>query len=187
MTNLVNKNYGKLNEDGTIEYAPIKFFENNILIVPKKTDDEFYISRGWYIVQNEMPDYDPATQRCTFSEWRLHKESNSIIAMYFVEPLTGPKYKEVKRFSKLKITLFCMEQNIWKDVKEYLEKIGYYDLFVMAQYFLESDEYFIKGIESFKEAYCDANNTKEKLDDLIEAMYKFAEDGTEQVEVFENE
>lgn len=107
--------------------------------------------------------------------------------MYFIEPLTGPRYKEVKRFSKLKITLFCMEQKIWKDVKEYLQKIGYYDLFVMAQYFLESDEYFIKGIESFKEAYCDINNTKEELDDLVEAMYKFAEDGTEQVEVLEDE
>lgn len=40
------------------------------------------------------------------------------------------------------MTLFCMEQNIWTDVKEFLKKVGYYDLFVMAQYFLDTDDYF---------------------------------------------
>jgi hypothetical protein len=35
-----------------------------------------------------------------------------------------------------------MEQGIWNDVKGFLEKIGYYDLFVMAQYFLDTDDYF---------------------------------------------
>lgn len=50
MAKSVNKNYGRLNEDGTIEYAPMKFIEDNALIVPKQNDDGFYLSRGWHIV-----------------------------------------------------------------------------------------------------------------------------------------
>ena len=56
-----NKSYGKLNKDGTIEYAPKTFLENNVLIVPKQNDDEFYNSRGWLNIQNELPEYDNAT------------------------------------------------------------------------------------------------------------------------------
>lgn len=76
------------------------------------------------------------------------------------------------------MTLFCIEQNIWTDVKEYLEAIGYYDLFVMAQYFLDTDDYFKRGIKMFTDMY------KEKMpdidvDSLVEAMLNFAFDGYE--------
>lgn len=65
-------------------------------------------------------------------------------------------------------------------MKAYLEKIDYYDLFVMAQYFLENDEYFTKGVEQFKEAF---REEIENVDELVEQMQAFAEDGYETVEV----
>lgn len=83
----------------------------------------------------------------------------------------------VKRYSKLKITLFCIEQGIWEQVKEYLTKIGFYDLFIMAQFFLETDEYFVKGLQMFADAAVDANTSKEDIEELIETMKNFAHDG----------
>lgn len=180
-----NKNYAKL-VDGNIEYAPRNFLENNNLIVPKQNDDMFYFSRGYFKVIDNEPYYDYETQNISILKWNVNKAKHTITSVYVVNE-NVIQTKQVRKFSKLKLTLFCIEQNIWKDVKEYLEKIRYYDLFVMAQYFLESDEYFIKGIESFKEAYCDENNTKEELDKLVEAMFNFAFDGYEIVDISTSE
>jgi hypothetical protein len=47
----------------------------------------------------------------------------------------------------------------------------------MAQYFLETDEYFVKGLESFKQAYIDENRSEQDIDMLIENMKNFAHDG----------
>ena len=72
-----------------------------------------------------------------------------------------------------------MEQGIWNDVKELLEKNGYYDLFVMAQYFLDTDDYFQRGIAMFKDAYVDVNHSKEEIESLVETMLNFSFDGYE--------
>lgn len=176
-----NKNYAKI-VNGSIEYAPRKFLENNNLIVPKQTDDEFYFKRGYFKVVDNKPHYDNATQNISILKWNVDKSKHTITAVYIVNE-NEIQTKQVRKFSKLKLTLFCIEQNIWKDVKEYLKKIGYYDLFVMAQYFLESDEYFIKGIESFKEARVDTEVTSEMLDEMIKNMLDFAFDGYEYVEI----
>ena len=72
-----------------------------------------------------------------------------------------------------------MEHGIWNDVKDFLEKIGYYDLFVMAQYFLDTDDYFQRGIAMFKDAYADVNHPKEEIETLVETMLNFAFDGYE--------
>lgn len=176
-----NKNYAKL-VNGNIEYAPRKFLENNNLIVPKQNDDEFYFKRGYFKVIDNKPYYDYVTQNISILKWNIDKSKHTITSVYVVNE-NKIRTKQVRKFSKLKLTLFCIEQNIWKDVKEYLEKIGYYDLFVMAQYFLESDEYFIKGIESFKEARVDTEVTSEMLDEMIKNMLDFAFDGYEHVEI----
>lgn len=176
-----NKNYAKI-VNGNIEYAPRKFLENNNLIVPKQTDDEFYFKRGYFKVIDNKPHYDSATQNISVLKWNIDESKRTITFVYVVNE-NEIQTKRVRKFSKLKLTLFCIEQNIWKDVKEYLEKIGYYDLFVMAQYFLESDEYFIKGIESFKEARVDTEVTLEMLDEMIKNMLDFAFDGYEHVEI----
>ena len=170
-----NKNYAKL-VNNVIEYAPRKFLENNNLIVPKQTDDEFYFSKGYFKVIDNKPHYNSATQNISILKWNIDEINHTITSVYIVNDKTS-QLKQVRKFSKLKITLFCIENNIWQDVKEYLEKIGYYDLFVMAVYFLETDEYFTKGLQMFKESRADANLPMEELDKMIEQMLSFAHDG----------
>lgn len=55
----------------------------------------------------------------------------------------------MRRFSKLKLVEFCMEQGIWQELKDFLEGAGYYDLFVMAVFFLENDKFFMRGLQAF--------------------------------------
>lgn len=173
-----NKNYAKL-IDNKIQYATRKFVENNKLIIAKIIDDEFYFSRGYYKVVDIIPHYDSSKQSIQILKWNIDEANHTITSVYevldnVVQPINN---NQVRKFSKLKLTLFCIENNIWQDVKEYLEKIGYYDLFVMAVYFLETDEYFVKGLESFKQAYIDENRSEQEIDVLIENMKKFAHDG----------
>jgi hypothetical protein len=125
-----NRNYAKL-VDGKIQYAPRKFIENGCLIVPREIDDDFHFNKGYFKVIDVKPHYDYATQNISILKWNIDEIKYTITSVYIVNE--NPSYsKQVRKFSKLKITLFCIENKIWQDVKEYLEKIGYYDLFVMA-------------------------------------------------------
>lgn len=174
-----NKLYGKLLENNKIEYAPISFNENFMLIIPRQNDDTFYFEHGYYKIIDEKPAYDVEKQIITFSKWELNEELHTINAIYNIteNTVSDTTTNRVKRYSKLKITLFCIEQGIWEQVKEYLTKIGFYDLFVMAQFFLETDEYFVKGLQMYSEAAVDENTSKEDIDELIETMKNFAHDG----------
>ena len=87
--------------------------------------------------------------------------------------------KKAKKYSKLRMTLFCMQHDIWEKVKKFLEHVGYYDLFVMAQYFLDTDDYFQQGISMFKQQYIADGGTAEEIDSLVETMLNFAFDGYE--------
>jgi len=61
-----------------------------------------------------------------------------------------------------------MEHGIWIGLKTFLERLGYYDLFVMAVYFLENDKFFIQGLEAFKQYKAqDPEYDSEALDLLI--------------------
>ena len=176
-----NRNYAKL-VDGKIQYAPRKFIENNSLIVPREIDDGFYFSKGYFKVIDVKPHYDYEAQNISILKWNIDEVHHTMTAVYIVNE--NPIYsKRARKFSKLKITLFCIENKIWQDVKEFLDRIGYYDLFVMAQYFLETDEYFVKGLEMFKEERADGEITAETLDEMIKNMLDFSFDGYEQVEV----
>jgi len=44
-----------------------------------------------------------------------------------------------------------MEQGIWDELKSFLEETGYYDLFVMAVFFLENDKFFMRGLQAFQQ------------------------------------
>lgn len=174
----LNKNYGNLTASGSITYAPRSFLENGSLFVPRIDDDDAYISRGWYKVVNVKPSYDPVSEITFIQDWTKDEVAKTVTANYAVQPRPEDTRKKAKKYSKLRMTLFCIEQNIWADVKEYLEAIGYYDLFVMAQYFLDTDDYFKRGIKMFTDMY------KEKMpdvdvDSLVEVMLNFAFDGYE--------
>ena len=112
-------------------------------------------------------------------DWTKDTEAKTVTANYVVAPLPKDTRKKAKKYSKLRITLFCMQQNIWEKVKRFLEHIGYYDLFVMAQYFLDTDDYFQQGISMFKQQYIEDGGTAEEIDSLVETMLNFAFDGYE--------
>lgn len=178
-----NTNYGKPTVQGGIEYAPRKFVEDGNIIVPKIDDDEAYISRGWYKAVNVVPSYDPAVYTARLSGWMIDEELKMMTAIYDILPIPPNPTRQVKRFSKLKMTLFCMDRKLWNFIKKFLTKTGYYDLFVMAQYFLESDEYFKRGIAAFKEEFVKMGHTEEEYNTLVENMCNFALDGYETIDV----
>ena len=178
---MLNKNYGKLTTSKGIQYAPRSFHENDSLVIPRIDDDDAYFSRGWYKVVNVEPQHDMASQIACIKQWNVDENAKTITAEYDIQPCQKDMCKKAKRYSKLSMTIFLMDQQLWKDVKEFLEKTGYYDLFVMAQYFLDTDEYFQRGIDAFKQAYASEQHPLEELEDTIEAMLNFAFDGYETV------
>lgn len=137
-----NNNYGDLNSSGDIVYAPRSFLENGALFVPRIDDDEAYLARGWFKIVNTEPDYDVVTQTAYIKKWIKDAEAGTVTAEYEITARPEDPHKKAKKYSKLKMTMFLIEQRLWTDVKAYLEKIGYYDLFVMAQYFLDTDDYY---------------------------------------------
>ena len=174
-----NRKYAKLLDGNTLEYAPKMFKENSSVIVPKQDDDNFFFSRGYYKVIDNKPAYDLATQYAEILKWNIDETFHTLTSVYVVREIENANIQSnhVKRYSKLKITLFCIEMGIWNSVKEYLEKIGYYDLFVMATFFLESDEYFNKGLQMYMEAMVASGSSKNDIESLIENMKNFAYDG----------
>ena len=174
-----NTNYARL-VNNSIEYAPRTFHENNAIIVPKIDDDEAYFSRGWYKVVNVVPSYDAATQTLTFNGWTIDAESNTINASYVVAPIDPDTLpKRTKKYSKLKVTMFCMQQGIWEQVKAFLTENGFYDLFVMAQYFTEDNDYMKNGVDAFCEMY-KAQHPDVDVDALVAHMLNYAFDGYEE-------
>ena len=122
-----NTRYARLAENNSIEYSPRTFKEGGEIIVPRVDDDEAYFSRGWYLVVDVVPEYDHQTQYVKSKTWVVIQSIHTINAQYEIDDI--PQEEKVKRYSKLKLTLFCMQQNLWADVKAFLEQIGYYDLY----------------------------------------------------------
>ena len=176
---MLNKNYGKLTSSNSIQYAPRSFRENDSLVVPRIDDDEAYFARGWFKVINNKPEYDAVSQVVYIKDWTMDTEAKTVTANYVIESRPKDTRKKAKKYSKLRITLFCMQQNIWEKVKGFLEHVGYYDLFVMAQYFLDTDDYFQQGISMFKQQYIADGGTAEEIDSLVQTMLNFAFDGYE--------
>ena len=176
---MLNKNYGDVTEAGGIKYAPRKFVEGDGVFSPRVDDDEAYFARGWFKVVNNKPEYDAVSQIVYIKDWIKDTEAKTVTANYVIAPCPEDKHKKAKKYSKLRITLFCMQQNIWEKVKGFLEHVGYYDLFVMAQYFLDTDDYFQQGISMFKQQYIADGGTAEEIDSLVQTMLNFAFDGYE--------
>lgn len=181
--NMDNKNYGRLSRShenpGVFEYAPRSFKEGSSIIVPKIDDDEAYFSRGWLKVIDVKPPCDYNTQILKLTGYDEDQEHHQIIFLYTVEDIPDSQRTKRKIYSKLKLTMFCMDCGLWNIVKAKLEELGYYDLFVMAQYFTNDDKNFIKGIDIFKEFLKDKVEDVDKL--IIQAL-TFAFDREEIIE-----
>ena len=117
-----NRTYAKLLEDNKLEYAPRIFKENGLVIVPKADDDSFFFERGYYKVIDNKPHFDAANQYIEILKWNVDETFHTLTSVYVVREKenTNIQSNHVKRYSKLKITLFCIEMGSWNSVKEYL-------------------------------------------------------------------
>ena len=183
----LNKNYGRASQN-QIQYAPRTFKENNIVVVPKIDDDQAYLSRNWFKVTERKPEYDPDNYKLQQTGWDEDAETHEVFATYeTVEIQPAPRYIQVRRFSKLRLVEFCMEQGIWTDLKAFLESTGYYDLFVMAMVFLENDKFFKRGLLMYKVKKIEDGADPNQIQKTINMALDFAFDSYETVEVKDNE
>lgn len=56
-----NKNYAKLLENGTLEYAPCVFQIGTKTVIPRQNDDKFFLNQGYYKIVDIKPEYDLST------------------------------------------------------------------------------------------------------------------------------
>lgn len=187
---MTNRRYGKNTSGITIEYAPRIFRENGAVIAPRIDDDEFYHGRGWFTILDIKPEYDPTVKMLSLVGWTRDDQLMTLTAQYNIIDQPAPSTIQVRRFSKLKLVEFCMEQGIWDELKAFLEETGYYDLFVMAVFFLENDKFFMRGLQAFQqhkaqeEGY-DAQELQEMIDQALQ--YSFDNYETVPVEQIDNE
>ena len=181
---MTNRRYGKKKQDNSIEYAPRVFKENGTVIAPRIDDDEAYHSRGWFTIIDIKPSYDTATKMLSLIGWTEDDVQMTLTAQYEVVDLPAPTTQQVRRFSKLKLVEFCMDQGIWDELKEFLEGTGYYDLFVMAVYFLENDKFFMRGLQAFQQHKSQEEGyDSQALQELISQALTYAFDSYEEVPV----
>ena len=184
----LNKNYGRASQN-QIQYAPRSFKEDGVLIVPRVDDDGAYLSRGWFKVVECKPKYDPEKYALKQTGWDEDTEAREVFAVYeLVEIQPAPVYMQVRRFSKLKLVEFCMEKGIWRELKAFLEGLGYYDLFVMAMVFLENDKFFKRGLQAFKaHKVQEEGYDAQELQELISQALAYAFDAYETVLIEQEE
>lgn len=181
---MINRRYGKNTSGTTIEYAPRTFRENGAVIAPRIDDDEFYHSRGWFTILDIKPKYDPATKMLSLVGWTRDDQLMTLTAQYDIIDRPAPSTIQVRRFSKLKLVEFCMEKGIWQELKTFLEGTGYYDLFVMAVFFLENDKFFMQGLQAFRQHKAqDLEYDADALQKLIQQALAYAFDSYETVPV----
>lgn len=180
-----NRRYGRV-QAGSIKYAPRVFNENGQIFVPREDDDQAYISRDWFKVVERKPEYDPTKYTLKQTGWAEDSDDKEVfITWEIVELPPTPHYIQVRKFSKLRLVEFCMVRGIWANLKSYIEKLGYYDLFVMAQIFLENDKFFMQGLDAYKQLKISEGMDPEEIQALIDAALDAAFDGYEMVEAEE--
>lgn len=185
---MTNRRYGKNISGTTIEYAPRTFRENGALIAPRIDDDEFYHNRGWFTIVDIKPSYDATTKLLSLTGWTEDNVQMTLTAQYDVVDRPAPTTQQVRRFSKLRLVEFCMEQGIWDELKAFLEETGYYDLFVMAVFFLENDKFFARGLQAFQQHKAqEEGHDSQALQEMIDQALAYAFDSYEVVDVEQEE
>ena len=185
---MINRRYGKNTSGTTIEYAPRIFRENGAVIAPRINDDEAYHSRGWFTIIDVKPEYDQATKTLSLVGWTRDDQLMTLTAQYDIIDRPPPSTVQVRRFSKLKLVEFCMEQGIWDELKAFLESTGYYDLFVMAVFFLENDKFFTRGLQAFQQYKAqEEGHDAQALQEMIDQALTYAFDSYETVPVEQEE
>lgn len=179
-----NREFGKKIGEHDIQYAPYYLEdEHEQKFVPEPGDDEAYYSRGWLKVVDIEPNV-PGTQFASLTDWVEDHQAKTITAQYTIEDMPPEKVQiQVRRFSKLRLVEFCMERGVWQELKAFIEQLGYYDLFLMAQVFLENDKFFMGGLNAYKQMKIEGGADPEQIQATIDAGLDYAFDAYEMVDV----
>ena len=142
----LNKGFGKLVENGAMEYAP-KAVKLGGYIQLHPTAEEYAVL-GYLPVVDAPPSVPP--QEGYHYEARGWEERDAAVRRVYAEVADPPA--PPRTFSKMKCVTALMEAELWGAVKSYIESMGLYDLYLAAQDFREDNEYFIRGKAALMEA-----------------------------------
>lgn len=106
------RNYGRVNEDGTIEYAPITIHTKYGLSC--NADKESYLEQGWFPIESTTPN-TPAGHRV--KSCRYEQDGNRITRVYEYEK----KENSARRFSVFGFELACFKAGILEKVDEFID------------------------------------------------------------------
>ena len=141
----MNRNFGKLDENNRIGYAP-----NNIRIggtIYAKPTAEQYAACGYLPIDNTKPEKLGVTYTPTeYGDIRPDPQTSAsaIVRRYVERPLVPPA-PSVTRYSKLKLIVASKAAGKWEAFKAFIASAGYEDEWQACQ-FLSS------GYEQFEQA-----------------------------------
>lgn len=139
-----NRNFAKLNEDGTLEYAPrVLSVDGRVVVSPS---DEAYASAGWMKVVRDAPN-PPSGKHVSKTTYSV--VDGEIHAVYEYED----DARTPRTFSKLKFYSVLVGMGKWTEVKAWLEEAGLWDVFVLAQVVKEDNPQFVQGVGVFKQKF----------------------------------
>lgn len=155
----LNTQFGKLNANNNIEYAPKAFkFAGKDYLHPTSED---YVLAGYLPVNSDLP-VPPTGYHYVDIGWKIE---NQTICHDFtlVEDIPNPQPKIPRKFSKLKIVGILTQLGFWPQVKEYLIDNDLYDMYLAAQVFQDDNEYFNNGLLDLKDMLGISDNQLEEM------------------------
>ena len=135
---MINREYGKLDENGKIEYASSQIRVGNIFI-PKPSQGQFAMVGMWKIC-SEVPKKEGFYYTPTeFGEYIEDSKSEfKTIKRMYDEHAIATLEPEVVRYSKLKVIGAAKEAGKWEELKKFIQDSGLWDEWLVCQY-LSSD------------------------------------------------
>lgn len=146
MKNL-NKEFGKLLQDGTLEYAPEAYNHNGVDYLHPTADD--YKAVGYLpIIETAPSEPTPSGYHYEEDGWEVIDDVIHNKWKLVEDPYCPP---EPRQFSKMKLVEALMKLGKWDDVKTWIESNGLYDLYLAAQNFAEDNDHFKQGVLILKD------------------------------------
>lgn len=137
----MNRNFGKLNGEGQMEYAPDALRVGGMAVFNPREED--YRAAGYLRVTSAAPS-KPAPEGRHYEPrgWDISDDPRQIRRAWELvdDPPPPPRV-----FSKLKVVTALAQEGVWPQVKAWIEEAGLYDLYLAAQDFAEDNEYFTSG------------------------------------------
>ena len=132
----MNREYGKIEEDGRLTYAPsVIWIGDSCICNPQEPD---YNQVGWFKVFDEKPSEKVGVYFIPDGwEYVMRDGRKVVVRTYREEPLVPPA-PPVTRYSKLKLIVAAKAAGKWAAFKAFIAQAGYEDEWAACQ-FLSSD------------------------------------------------